>query len=186
MPSRTVFTMAASARITTKTAINRALISYVDEAAASGSNIRVTVGYRLASTSFGLWDVNNSWLMPGTAVDPATSAWNRFHVQYNGTTRRELFVNGSSVRFAEHHHRRSIGADRAPYRSRRQGRQRIFSGRNRLCLSLSRHPPGSVAGGGVCQSQLPVELLYRSRRRRRSVLGLRFCQAGVRDEPAHQ
>lgn len=91
----TSWTMAASGKITSKTQ-NRALISYYDRVGGSGANDRCTIAYRLSGASIAQWDDTNTWMMPSTAFDPGTSDYFRAAVTYQGSAKRELFINGTS------------------------------------------------------------------------------------------
>lgn len=91
----TAWTMGASGKITNKSA-NRALVSYYDRVGATGTNDRATIAYRSSSTTVAVWDDQNTWILPSPVFDPSTSTYFRAHATYNGSTRRELFINGTS------------------------------------------------------------------------------------------
>lgn len=90
----TVFTMSVSgARSAAKQA---AMVSFRDFSS-GGVNDRVTLSHRNVSGVFTiqLWDDINSWLTPGTPVNPTTGVFNRVAAVYNGTS-RALFIDGTS------------------------------------------------------------------------------------------
>lgn len=96
VPSRNIFTIGVSGAVDDKAA-NRALVTYRGNVGNVTTNLRITLGYRQAEASFGLWDDVNTWLMPGTDHDPATGVWHRYHVVYNNTTHRKIYVDGAVI-----------------------------------------------------------------------------------------
>jgi hypothetical protein len=91
--SLTTFTLAATAIFDLKEA-NRAVASYHHNASGVTNN-RVTVGFSNTNSSVGVWDNNNSWLLPSPAVNPTAGVAYRLHAVYNGTTSRRIYVDGA-------------------------------------------------------------------------------------------
>jgi uncharacterized protein (TIGR02217 family) len=73
---------------------NRMAVSYWRKAAGT-TNTRQSLGYRSATPSLAIWDVNNSWLEPSPAINPTLNTSYRIHAVYEGTTRRRIYVDGA-------------------------------------------------------------------------------------------
>jgi len=91
-PSRTTLTLGVTFAISSK-AQNRCALSYWDESAGT-TNTRVGIAYSTSQASIGVWDVNNSWLLPSPAIDPTLDQIYRVNVTYNGTTDRKIYIDG--------------------------------------------------------------------------------------------
>lgn len=90
-----VFTIGGSVSFASLGA-NKAFISYWDESSTSSNSFRVTLAFSNTNSSIGVWDTNNSWLLPNGPVNPSTDTFYRVHVTYNGTTNRTIQVNAAS------------------------------------------------------------------------------------------
>lgn len=90
----TSWTMAASVHVDPIGA-NGCILNYAD--ASANNNTRATLAARETTPDqINLWDTNNSWLTTALS-SPAEATEYRCVVTWNGTTERELFVNGASV-----------------------------------------------------------------------------------------
>lgn len=96
VPEYTVWTIGVTGRIKNKSS-NSALATYRDHVGGTTPNDRATVAYRVAETSYGVWDDVNAWMMPSIDFDPSTSDYCRFHMQYDGSTGRYLYANGELI-----------------------------------------------------------------------------------------
>lgn len=76
---------------------NRCAISYIRAATAASSNRRAVVGYRDASATLGIWDLNNSWLNASPTINPTVGTYYRLHGVWQSTTSRKLYVNGAQA-----------------------------------------------------------------------------------------
>jgi hypothetical protein len=88
----TTFTLGVTA-IFDALAANRAVMSYHKESDGT-TNTRVTIAFSNTNTSLGVWDPNNSWLLPSPGINPSTDTPYRMHATYNGATERKIYVNG--------------------------------------------------------------------------------------------
>jgi hypothetical protein len=93
--SRTVWTIGITGKLTA-TGANRGLVSYFDHVGGTGTNDRAGINYRHANLSMAAWDDTNGWLQPSPAFAPGTD-FHRYHLQYNGSTGREMFADGVSI-----------------------------------------------------------------------------------------
>lgn len=87
------YTLGCSLAIATK-GQNRTAVSYWDESAGA-TNTRQGISFRSATPSLAIWDVNNSWLEPSPAIDPTLNQPYRVHAVYQGTTSRNIYVDGT-------------------------------------------------------------------------------------------
>jgi hypothetical protein len=88
------YTLGCTLNLSAKTQ-NHVAVSYIDESAASGTNRRQVIGYRHSATTLALWDVNNSWLQCSPIVNPTVGTSYRVHARYQGSTSRQIFVDGT-------------------------------------------------------------------------------------------
>jgi hypothetical protein len=94
LSSYTTFTLGVTVSVSSKSR-NRAALSYHDESAGA-TNTRVTIaGYSSVNTSIGVWDPNNSWLLPSPAVNPDLDTAYRVHAVYSATAHRKIYVDGA-------------------------------------------------------------------------------------------
>lgn len=91
------FTMGVSGRITDKTVSNKTILTYYDHVGGGAGNDRTSIAYRVADTTFGVWDEVNLWLLPSVDFDPLTTDYFRIAVVYNGSTNRILYGNGAAI-----------------------------------------------------------------------------------------
>ena len=90
----TTFTMSVSGA--RSTAQQHDYASFRDFSAGN-TNDRVTLAQRVVTGVYTIqmWDDVNSWLTPGSPVNPTTGVWNRVAGVYNGTS-RALYIDGVS------------------------------------------------------------------------------------------
>jgi hypothetical protein len=92
LPSLTTFTLGVTLS-PSALGQNRAALSYHDQSAGT-ANTRVSLAYSNANGSLGVWDPANLWQLPSPVCVPALNRSIRLHSIYNGTTARELYLNG--------------------------------------------------------------------------------------------
>lgn len=94
----TVFTMSVSARQTSRQpTTNHCMISYEDWTSSGNPNDRITLSYGHLDTAVGLWDDLNGWLRTDPVVPMLIGETHRYSVRYNGTTGRQLLIDGEVV-----------------------------------------------------------------------------------------
>jgi hypothetical protein len=94
-PARTVFTMGISATNAAANVIaNLSAIAY-----ATSGTVNSTISQRDTTTdNFNQWDNINSWISASASLPSSPSGQiHRFHAQYNGSTQRKFYSDGSLV-----------------------------------------------------------------------------------------
>jgi hypothetical protein len=95
VPKFTSWTMGASLVISSKGGINNSILSYT-ALGSSNSGYRSSLVRRNSPDTIQLWNSSDSWLSTAYS-SPALNTKFRVVTTHDGTTKRELFVDGSSV-----------------------------------------------------------------------------------------